>query len=170
MTITDSYSERSYLAGLTSNMDVRAHIGRSNPSPIVASSGQEWQYDISTVYLILADQLAYPTPPVVTSSSQHGVMTFLLLEFILADQLPDLLPQYRHLVQWQFMDVYYVRCHLADHCGILVEKVGICFYFLIISIVISQLAYCRVSHADSDISGIPPPKWQLQIPTLRAHI
>ena len=48
MTITDSYSESSYLAGLTCNMDVRAHIGRSNP-PIVTSSGQEWQYDISTV-------------------------------------------------------------------------------------------------------------------------
>ena len=52
MTITDSYSESSYVAGLTCNLDVRGHIGRStgrSTPPVVASSGQEWQYDISTV-------------------------------------------------------------------------------------------------------------------------
>ena len=52
MTITDSYYESSYVAGLTCNLDVRVHIGRStgrSTPPVVASSGQEWQYDISTV-------------------------------------------------------------------------------------------------------------------------
>ena len=71
MTVTDSYSERSYLAGLTSNMDVRAHIGRSNPSPIVASSGQEWQYDISTVRAHIGRSTGISTPPVVASSGQE---------------------------------------------------------------------------------------------------
>ena len=43
MTVTDSYSERSYLAGLTCNLVVRVHIGRSTQiyPPVVASSGQE---------------------------------------------------------------------------------------------------------------------------------
>ena len=71
MTITDSYSERSYLAGLTSNMDVRAHIGRSNPSPIVASSGQEWQYDISTVRAHIGRSTGRSTP---TYSARHHGM------------------------------------------------------------------------------------------------
>ena len=42
------------MAGFTFNMDVRAHITRSTcryyPTPlVVASSGQEWQFHISTV-------------------------------------------------------------------------------------------------------------------------
>ena len=62
MTMTNSYSESSYLAHLTCNMDVRAHIGRSTgrsiPS-VVASSRQEWQYVISTVRKSYwADELA----------------------------------------------------------------------------------------------------------------
>ena len=47
---------------------VRAHIGRStgrSSPPVVSSSGQEWQYDISTV--------------------RYGNGTFLLLEPILTD-------------------------------------------------------------------------------------
>ena len=52
MTITDSYSESSYLEGLTCNLDVRVHIGRSTGRSIpmvMASSVQEWQFHISTV-------------------------------------------------------------------------------------------------------------------------
>ena len=47
MTITDFNYESSYLPGLTCNMDVTAHIGRS--TPILASRGQEWQFHIYTV-------------------------------------------------------------------------------------------------------------------------
>ena len=36
---------------------VRDHVGRSIP-PVEASSGQEWHFHISTLELILADQLA----------------------------------------------------------------------------------------------------------------
>ena len=36
------------MAGLTCDLDVRAHIGRSTPLD-VASSGEEWQFHISTV-------------------------------------------------------------------------------------------------------------------------
>ena len=66
MTITDSYSERSYLAGLTCNVDVRAHIGRSTGRSIplvVASSGQEWQYEISTVRAHIGRSTGRSIPP-----------------------------------------------------------------------------------------------------------
>ena len=52
MTITDFNYDSSYLPGLTCNMDVIAHIGRSTGryTPLeLASSGQEWQFHISTV-------------------------------------------------------------------------------------------------------------------------
>ena len=73
MTITDSYSEISYLAGLTCNMDVRAHIGRStgrSPPPLVGSSGQEWQYVISTVRAHIGRSTGRSTSPVVVSIGQ----------------------------------------------------------------------------------------------------
>ena len=71
MTITDSYSESSYLAGLTCNMDVRAHIGRSTGR----STPQKW-------HLVVKWHLAV----------KNGNMTFLLLELILSDQLADTPP------------------------------------------------------------------------------
>ena len=53
MTITDFNYESSYLPSLTCHMDVRVHIGRSTgrstPPPLEASSGQEWQFQISIV-------------------------------------------------------------------------------------------------------------------------
>ena len=59
---------------------------------VKASSGQEWQYEISTVRLILTYQLAYHL------MVKNGNLTFLLLEPILADQLADLNLWYMHLV------------------------------------------------------------------------
>ena len=98
---------------------------------------------------------------------KNGNFTFLLLEFILADQLADLpLVQASSGQEWQF-HISTVRAHIgrstgrstppveassARHHGmyimgciwqplwILEEKVGICFYFLIIRVVIIQLA------------------------------
>ena len=48
MTLTDSYCESSYLAGLTCNLDVKSSYWHMYP-PVVASSGQEWQYQISSI-------------------------------------------------------------------------------------------------------------------------
>ena len=73
MTITDFNYEGSYFPGLTCNMDVRAHIGRSTGR----STPQYW-------HLVV----------------KNGNFTCLLLEFILADQLADQvagLPQDWHL-------------------------------------------------------------------------
>ena len=83
MTITDFNSEISYLPGLTCNMDVRAQIGRSTGRSItqeLASSGAEWQF------------------------------TFLLLEFILADQCPPVLAS--NVQEWQFY-ISTVRVHIG---------------------------------------------------------
>ena len=93
------------------------------PALVLASSGLEWQFYISTVRFMLADQLADLPPKVLVSSGQewqfyistvrvhicissgrstphywhlvvyNGNFTFLLLEFILADQLADLPPK-----------------------------------------------------------------------------
>ena len=65
-------------------------------------------------------------------------MTYLLLELILADQLADLLPP---VVP---SSASHHRMHIMgciwQPLWILQEKVGICFYFLIFRVVISQLA------------------------------
>ena len=70
MTITDSYSKSSYLAGLTCNLDVRVHIGRSI-SLVVASSGQEWQFHISAVRPHIGRSTGRSTPLVLASSGQE---------------------------------------------------------------------------------------------------
>ena len=74
MTITDSYFESSYLEGLTCNLDVRVHYGRSTgrSTPlVVASSGQEWQYVISTVRAYICRSTCRSIPPVVASIGQE---------------------------------------------------------------------------------------------------
>ena len=50
--------------------------------PVVASSGQEWQFHISTVRGHIGRSSG--------RCGQHGSFTILLLEFILADQVADL--------------------------------------------------------------------------------
>ena len=52
--------------------------------PVEASSGQEWQYEISTVRAHIGRSTG--------RSVKNGDMTFLLLELILTEQLPDLPP------------------------------------------------------------------------------
>ena len=52
MRIKDFKSDNSYLPNLTCNMDVRVHIGRSSGRstlhpPVLTSSGQEWQFQVS---------------------------------------------------------------------------------------------------------------------------
>ena len=50
MRIKDFNSEHSYLSSLTCNVHVRVHIGRSSDRsypPILTSSGQEWQFQVS---------------------------------------------------------------------------------------------------------------------------
>ena len=75
---------------------------------VVASSGQEWQYDISTVRAHIQRPTGISAPTVEASSARHHGM-------------------------------YIMGC-IWQPLLILQEKVGICFYFLIIRVVISQLA------------------------------
>ena len=90
---------------------VRAHIGRSTgrSTPLlVASSGPEWQYEISTVRAHIGRSTGRSTLLVEASSArQHGM--------------------------------YIMGC-IWQPLWILQEKMGICFYFLMIRVVISQLA------------------------------
>ena len=57
--------------------------------PLVASSGQEWQSDISTVRAHIGRTTGRSTSMIVASS---GNVSFLLLEFVLVEQLADLPP------------------------------------------------------------------------------
>ena len=66
--------------------------------PVETSSGQEWQFNISTVRAHIDRSPGRSTPHWTHLVVKNGNMRFLLLELILADQLADLLPQYRHLV------------------------------------------------------------------------
>ena len=83
---------------------IKVHTGRSSRcTPLVESSHGEFY--ISTIELILANQLADLPPIQVESSSVKSVnFTFLLLELILADQLADLPPpvQSSRGEAWQF--------------------------------------------------------------------
>ena len=120
--------------------------GGSTHPPLVASSGQEWQYEISTVRahihgyispfilldlymleLILADQLAEIDIAIYT-------VRFILLEVILAD-LPPI--QAFSGSEWQY-EIYTVRVHIG-----------------------------RSTPLENASSG---PEWQHEIPTVRAHI
>ena len=53
----------------------------------MASSGQEWQYDISTVRPHIGRSTGRPTPQYWHLVVKNGNMRFQLLELILADQL-----------------------------------------------------------------------------------
>ena len=61
-------------------------------TPVVPSSGQEWQYDISSVRAHIGRSTGRSTPRYSYLVVKNGDMTFLLLELILADQLADLPP------------------------------------------------------------------------------
>ena len=65
MTIIDFIYESSDLPGLTCNMDVRVHIGRStgrSTPQVEASSGQEWQFQIATVKAHIGRSTGRSTP------------------------------------------------------------------------------------------------------------
>ena len=81
MTITDSYSESSYLAGLACNLDVKSSYWQIKwqiyPPPVVASSGQDWQFHISTVkssYCQIKWQIY--SPLVASSARHHGILYY----------------------------------------------------------------------------------------------
>ena len=139
MTITDFNYDSSYLPGLTCNMDVRTHIGRSTPL--------YW-------HLVV----------------RNGNFTFLLLEFILADQLADLPPKYWHLVvkNDNFTSLL-LRVHIDRSTGrstphywhLVVQNSN--FTFLLLEFILADQ---------------PPPQvlapigqeWQFYISTVRVHI
>ena len=119
MTITDFNHDSSYLPDLTCNMDVRAHIGRltgrSTPyPPILASNGQEWQFYISIVRVYIGRSTGRSTPPSTGISWSRMAITFLLLEFILADQLADLPPHWPQIsgTPLHWISVTYRRMHI----------------------------------------------------------
>ena len=120
MTITDFNYEISYLPGLTCHMDVRVQIGRSTGSStpqVLESSGQEWQFYISTVRVHIGRLTGRSTPQYWHPVVKNGNFTFLLLEFILADQLADL-PTSRSASrsEWQF-EIFHVRAHMGRSSG-----------------------------------------------------
>ena len=70
------------------------------------------------------------------SSYLTGLTCNVMLEFILADEMADIPPSIQCKASW---DVYYGML-IWQPLWILEVKVGICFYFSIIRVVISQLA------------------------------
>ena len=82
-------------------MDVRAQIGRStgrSTPQVLVSSGQEWQFYIYTVRVHIGRSTGRSTPKYWHLVVKNGNLRFLLLEFILEDQLADLPSKYWHLV------------------------------------------------------------------------
>ena len=73
--------------------------------PLVGSSGQEWQYDISTVRTHIGRSSGRSTPQQWHLVVKNGNMTFLLLELILADQLADLPPSSD--IWWKSLKFYF---------------------------------------------------------------
>ena len=72
---------------------VRAHPGRStgrSTTPVEASSGQEWQLYISTIRTDIGRSTGRSRPQYRHLVVKNGNFTLLLLDFILADQLADL--------------------------------------------------------------------------------
>ena len=59
---------------------------------VVASSGQEWSYEIHTVRAYIGRSPGRSTPHWWHLVDQNGDMKFLLIELILADHLADLPP------------------------------------------------------------------------------
>ena len=62
------------------------------PPPVVACSGEEWQFHISTVRFHIGRSTGRFTPQYWHLVVKDGNFTFLLLELILADQLTDICP------------------------------------------------------------------------------
>ena len=129
MTITDFNYDSSYLPGLTCNMDVRAHIGRSTgrSTPLychlVVKNGN---FTSLLLEFTLADQLAdLPPPKYWHLVVKNGSFTFLLLEFMLADYMADLPPL---PLSTMHHGMSIMGCNWQS-LWILQEKVGICFYF-----------------------------------------
>ena len=149
MTITNFNYEGSYLPGLICNIVVKADLGRS--------AGRS-------------------TPPVLTSCSQ---------EWQLADLLADLPLWYWHLVvktgYWKICWQIYPQMHhgiyiMGMYLAAILDssrKGGNFFYFSIIRLGNSQLAlysYVRCNPLDTPNTSKTPPKWQLQISTVRVYI
>ena len=91
--------------------------------PILASSGQKWQFSIYTLRIHIGKSTGRSTPQYWHLVVKNGNFTFLLLEFILADQLADLPPK-----SAMHHGMYIMGC-IWQPFWILQEKVGICFYF-----------------------------------------
>ena len=84
-------------------------------NPLVqASSGEEWQYEISTVRVHIGRSTGISSNAVKISN-----FTFLLLELTLADQLADLTPQVKASSgqEWQY-EISTVRVHIDISTGI----------------------------------------------------
>ena len=111
------------------------------PPPVLASSGQEWQYDISTVRTHTGRSTGTSTPPprVASGSQQWQFHISTVRAHIGRSTGRSTLPQYWHLVQG-IIGLDIMGC-IRQPLWIQ-EKVGICFYFLIFRVVISQ--HCRV--------------------------
>ena len=172
--------------------------------PTESSSGQEWQYQISTVRahilqitwsrmailrfllleLILADQLAdLPPPPVEASSGQEWqyqistvrvhigrstgkyISPFLLLQLILAHQMADLPPTVRVIIVVKNSNMTFLLLELilADH---LVKNGNIRFLLL-------ELPYWQIKWQLYPLPQVDEPsgkEWQNEISTVRVHI
>ena len=77
----------------------------------MASSGQEWQFYISPVRVHIGRSTGRSTPHYWHLVVKNGNFTFLLLEFILADQLADLPPKLQCIMGCILWDVF------GSHCG-----------------------------------------------------
>ena len=90
--------------------------------PVVASSGQEWQFHIATVRAHIGRSSGRSTPQWWHLVVKNGDFTLLLLELILADQVADLLvdlpPAGRSGSgsEWQFQ-IFTVRPHMGRSTG-----------------------------------------------------
>ena len=79
--------------------------------PVLASSGQEWQFHIATVRAHIGRSSGRSTPQYWHLVVKNRNFTFLLLELILADHLADLPPVETSSGQeWQF-HISTVRAH-----------------------------------------------------------
>ena len=84
---------------------------------VVASSGQEWQFHISTVTAHIGRSSGRSTPQYWHLVVKNGNFTFLLLQLILADQLANLPPVLASSGQeWQF-HISTVTAHIGRSTG-----------------------------------------------------
>ena len=107
--------------------------------PILASSGQEWQFYISTVRVHIGRSTGRSTPPLLASHGQEWKF------YISAVRVHIGRANCRCTPHTQFSAIHHgmsITGCIWQSLWILQEKVGICFYFWIIRVVISQ--HCRV--------------------------